>query len=834
MSGTQSALLGSSSPPVGGFIDFPSAAPQLVTTGAQKYLRSGTTALASTYPTVPADLVGTINAYSKLDANLIPNHPINVGFGSCTASSSACCISFQSPGNTPWTPHNQYLYSTDGITWTPKQFPIANIWGGVMWSGTMFVVWGFSNVYCTSTDGINWIQGSIPTTVTGSALYINEISFQNNLYIAVDGAPSTWTYTPCAAGATGFWKSTDCITWTKVTLTAASNSVAAYGAYNGSNPYVLFYAVWGSVAWNGTTWCAIETPSAYPASDGAVTGGGGGIWMNQNRSATSTDLVNWTYRTNVPSGTGYNTMWMHKRIKFLNGKFYLLRSATITYVWDTVDTYNLSSHTELGSTYASSDNGVTFAALSGVSITGRDVFAISSTLYMYGGSSGGWGGSTAQVLLKSTDSGATWGNQNTSCFGGANLQINTGASPVAYFNSKMICHAANFIGTNTQAQMKLYSSSDLGVTWVDNMNFTNCTSFSGVAYGNGVHVLINGYSTALESAYSALPSYPGMQTKLYHYSNDKGATWQTKAFPKYGVWTDVQWNGTYFFAVSPIRDQATSIANGTSLIYRSTDGINWTEMAIPASAAYYKVGFLPGKVILSGYNGWTTGAYTYSAVSTNSGTSWTVSGGATGPGLGYAYAWDNRKFTSNGTYIVAGGMPSYSTDGINWIALATTTNFTVNATSNFTTDGIGFYIYTAMQSVGAYTTDFVTYKALPVIDSTNTGTIKSMAYYNGIFYVYKAGYMYTSADNCMTWVKKYVPAGVPISNSIYNNGTVATGIDTDISIADGGSLITLYNTSISPTTTSKVMTGLIGNYILNTEFAKSNTEGTAIKYMRVQ
>lgn len=114
-----------------------------------------------------------------------------------------------------------YLYSTDGYTWTKGSFPYAGLWTDVAWdwvAGKFYVISssavnGDAKNYLTSTDGINWVLNTGKYTCTGNYLLVTDT------YVAF-----------CTAGASGG----ELIARTATKQREYAQSVSAYTLY--SNP----------------------------------------------------------------------------------------------------------------------------------------------------------------------------------------------------------------------------------------------------------------------------------------------------------------------------------------------------------------------------------------------------------------------------------------------------------------------------------------------------------------------------------------------------------------------------------------------------------------------
>ncbi len=253
------------------------------------------------------------------------------------------------------TMYNGFLASTDGLAWTSKSLPAAAAGmqtSRLLYANGTYVLLGYSGGSLASTDGTHWTA----STVTGTALTygngvfvaaggtggvnwsadgitwtaasvpstLDEVGFNNGLFMATDGshvytsadgktwalagAPSTYidddmsftsiANTMYATGILGVFTSTDDLAWTSVTMPVEGVSQVATGG--GKFVAVSYY---GAIA---TGPDAAHLTAVVPPTGGTLGAGlyahGRYLWTSGIGLRTSTDGTTWSQADFAPGG----------------------------------------------------------------------------------------------------------------------------------------------------------------------------------------------------------------------------------------------------------------------------------------------------------------------------------------------------------------------------------------------------------------------------------------------------------------------------------------------------------------------------------------------------
>jgi hypothetical protein len=304
-----------------------------------------------------------------------------------------------------------------GSTWTTYTLPSEQSTTAAVYDGSKFIAVGNNGPELTSTDGITWAhtQRALTNNITG--LFV----VSQDTYLAVEGnagypnrvfsttnAGKTWDWNYVAgspnlydihyngsqyvavggitAGTVGkIYTSTDLITWTTITTTAANN--------------------FKSIAYSGSIYVAVANNSTSTAP---ANGTAGTIW-------SSPDGSTWTQRS--PS-TSFN------RVKWLGGQFIAVvsNSTTSGTIYTSSDGINWTSRYSLanalmidvaysGTTYVVVAAGTTnkiFTSPDGINWTPRMTSAIPTLERVEYGAGVFMAATIASGSYISTDDGITW------------------------------------------------------------------------------------------------------------------------------------------------------------------------------------------------------------------------------------------------------------------------------------------------------------------------------------------------------------------------------------------------------------------------------------------
>ena len=220
----------------------------------------------------------------------------------------------------------------------------------------------------------------------------------------------------------------------------------------------------------------------------------------------------------------------------------------------------------------------------------------------------------------------------------------SGTGTVVAVNSTVVAIAT---GSNITTR-----SVDGGITWTAGGNLPTTTTWTSIAYGNGVWVAVATGGTANA------------------YSTDGGQTWTAgAALPASTTWTSVDYGAGKFVAVASGGTQAAS----------STDlGLTWTSRTLPSSSDWSSVAFGNNRFVAVS-SGATTSAYSLDGIT------WTAS--AT-PAAFTAITYGQGTFLAVGLTTTASSSP----DGVVWTSRTISTSNSaavafgnVNRTGKFVT-----------------------------------------------------------------------------------------------------------------------------------------------------
>jgi len=180
----------------------------------------------------------------------------------------------------------QYVYSSDGVTWTTGTTPASSLQKLFFINGLFFAIGSSCQIY-TSPDGVAWTARS---TATGASSALN-LFYENGRYFMT--------------GTSGYMTSTDAVTWTLVT----TNGTQIRGLkYFGGRYWSCGLNVPMRYSTDGTTWttpstiAGITNNTSINVFDIQVANG---ILFAQVASGilfTSLDGAIWTYKTSMSGG----------------------------------------------------------------------------------------------------------------------------------------------------------------------------------------------------------------------------------------------------------------------------------------------------------------------------------------------------------------------------------------------------------------------------------------------------------------------------------------------------------------------------------------------------
>jgi hypothetical protein len=206
-------------------------------------------------------------------------------------------VAFPSSGTTA-------LYSSDGINWTSTTLPVSATWSTIGYTGTRFVAapFGSSTTGVWSSDGINWNVSTLPSgyfwfrTSGGNGVVIVTTAASNVTARTTDGVTWTLSSTPassalwCNAASNGnnwaivpYCNNDTSVISSSLRSTDNANSFA----YGGNLPSA---GIWYSVAYAKGNFVTVMLRTAYygynPNNRGAYSSDGGVTWNAVTLPAT--------------------------------------------------------------------------------------------------------------------------------------------------------------------------------------------------------------------------------------------------------------------------------------------------------------------------------------------------------------------------------------------------------------------------------------------------------------------------------------------------------------------------------------------------------------------
>ena len=544
---------------------------------------------------------------------------------------------------------NIFAYSTDGINWTQGTMPASTFWRSVTYGNGKFVAVAYqSNTFAYSTDGINWTQGTMPAST-----FWRSVTYGNGKFVAIAWSSNIFAY------------STDGINWTQGTMPSKQYwKSVCYG--NGKFVAVSDQSIVFAYSTDGITWTQGTMPKVNTGWYSVCYGNSNFVTVSGYTFAYSTDGINWTEGTM----NQYCNL-----VCYGNGKFVAINYGSNTSKFDYLtlpDTYyQFSGWNKSG----------TFNITSDTSITGR------------------W---TQKSKLSVTYS---WTNAPTGMTSTVPAKV-TGLMPnetVAvdskYTNKSAYKDTTNkkyykFSGWNKSGEFNITSNTSISGSW-DNGTAVNdawtTTYFyaTGVddyfvdrvgstygCYGNGIYVVIAGYSTDYYLMYSTNGAtwnvgyhtttsiqkvcygngkfVATMFTSNYVLYSTNGKTWSKSTVSSTNrKWYPCKYCNGYYIIIE---------SRGQYFAY-STNATSWTEVASGFTSDYYDIAYGAGKYVAISHNSMTN------RYSTNL-TTWTSSTIGSSTDNWNAIIYENNIFVA-----ISNTKIMYSTDGINWTQASSLNDF---------------------------------------------------------------------------------------------------------------------------------------------------------------
>ena len=494
-------------------------------------------------------------------------------------------------------------YTSDSIIqelgeWTAGTMPSEQRWSSVCYGNGKYVATssslttsGTSNVFAYSTDGINWTQGTMPIRE-----YWHSVCYGNGKFVAIAWSSNIFAY------------STDGVTWTQGTMPSSDYwSSVCYGT--GMFVAVCNQSIVFAYSTDGITWTQGTMPNSHGWSSVCYgTGMFVAIYTGSNIFAYSTDGITWTKGRTPDQGSS---------VCYGNGKFVAIdggtNSSTFIYLTSPSTYYQFSGLNKSGTFNITSDTSIT----------------------------GSW---TQKSKLSVTYS---WTNAPTGMTSTVPAKV-TGLMPnetvvvdSKYTNKSAYKDTTNkkyykFSGWNKSGEFNITSNTNISGSW-DNETTVNdawtTTYFdaTGVGddfvdrvgstygcYGNGVYVVIAGYSTDYYLMYSTngttwnvgYTTTTSIQkvcygngkfvatvfTSNYILYSTNGKSWSKATVSSTNrKWYPCKYCNGYYIIIE---------SRGQYFAY-STNATSWTEVASGFTSDYYDIAYGAGKYVAISQNSMT-------------------------------------------------------------------------------------------------------------------------------------------------------------------------------------------------------------------------------------
>ena len=666
------------------------------------------------------------------------------------------------------------LYSTNGISWNNVNNSVFDLGLSVAWNGSLWVSGGknmITNKQCiyTSSNGVDWTASNNSNTffVTNASIggqckaiiwskvnntWIASGSSNNNNTVVISSSNgSTWTNISGLGGSGG-----GSSLFTTICNGLASNRLTSVAVGNSSNSiaYTSNITNFGNFTYANNVFTNEVTSITWTGSKFLAVSG------TKEQIATSPNGIDWTFVENNNVSNRYNSICSQNELPQVFSPII----TPITYTLNIPITFTFTLNfwnVNISNLYLyiardqSLGNILYIKQVTGFNVD-QPIFTADITItdvYTY------------YFVISNQSNPANFNNPGA-YYETINIPINYGISPLP------------IIAVGGKQNNNIFSYSTNTNTWTNKVNTTLTAPIINITYDNSMWLIAT-------------------QTGLY-YSTDNTNIYATNADTHLskGIVNDIAWNGSKWIAVG--------IANNTSAIITSTNGITWSSVAndiFKTSASSVTWNNTLSKWYIGGSNYkslWVAGCsgnpqsfiYSYDGMtwSSNSNTLFNVCNNikyngymwiAVGTGsnkMAYSYdgiSWDpitnnNTFFTScfaiewNGKLWVAGGNNTVSpnsimvsTDGLNWTPSNNSTSILQVAyalgysTTMWVAGGTPLNGYNSL----AYSTDALTWTASNNGNSIFSSVCTAVAN-NGTLWV--AGGSGTNSlaysSNGMTWI----------------------------------------------------------------------------------
>lgn len=601
---------------------------------------------------------------------------------------------------------NTAIFSTDGINWSPKTFPLATGWrSAASGNGKTVVVGAPTSNYVYSSDRQTWTVGTLP--YSGGS---NKVVYANGIFVSI-GLSST----------NNIAYSSDGINWSLANVPILSNQaliniVYANGIFLVTGSKFVLYSENG-ISWKISRLPQITNVQALSYGDNTfIILGVDNFGSSLKYSLISKNGVDWT----VGSMPNYN--W--SSIAYGNGKFVAVSGR---------ESYS-------GQEIAYSTDGLSWTMITGYSL---DYYAQKQIVYNNFAKKFMVFSSSSYVDV--SEDGVVWSKQEV-----VSPYTNNSGWPGYYASWSQF----NIMLQKTKSiknQIDSISNSLEKDNYNDNIEFLslkkNLTALSNNVDISNSQILVKNKDNILMT----IGNQSGSTTEFL-YSID-GISWTKSYVPANTTWRSLSYlNGKI-------------ILFAYSLAFYSTDAVTWTQISLPYSAEWSSSAYgnnkyiaMPSKTSLSSYYLKSTDGISWTSSSITSGTWGAVAYGngkfiavetQSGGGKRYAYSTDGESFTIDTTSLPAGNwgnivyknnlfiltptgsnaggayalVGAYSADGVTW------TSFTYPASLPFSVEYIqGTYVFFATNTSGPsssplyYTTNFINWTTVNIDQNSTIGS----------------------------------------------------------------------------------------------------------------
>jgi hypothetical protein len=559
---------------------------------------------------------------------------------------------------------NRIMTSPDGITWTVRSTQ-SNLWAAIVWSPELglFCIFSLLGQISTSPDGITWTP---------------QVNPNSNSITAAAWSPELGLFAAVSENGTNrIITSPDGITWTeriqpedntwKAIVWSPELGMFCACSQSGTNRVMTSF---DGITWTGrtpsaNTWNTIEWSSEL------------GLFcmlaISSNATATSPDGITWTSSADI-EGNQWNSLSWASGL----GLFYAIASTGTNRSATSPDGVNWTPHlaSELnqwrGVAWSPELNMLAAVSQGGtnrIMITKGDNLVFSSTT-LNGSTSGSL---TMKAAAATTDYELTW----PAAVGGAGDRLETDASGVLSWQPTS---TATVLPGSTSGELTLEAAA---VTTSHTLTWPAATGV------NGQHLQTDSTGTLAWADTITQVDDPTSQVV-------QRPEWN------YTVATSTMHEATYAESID------TYCAVGSSRIYTSTNGVNWTQQTNAISSTWIDVAWSP--TIGSGM--FVKIAASYAMYSPDAGVTWAASAPLVSASSWAAVAWSNKleifcavgngttMTTSNGTTWVnsSTGVGAFAYNSIVW-SPALAIFCAVGAGQNMiSSDGISWTVGTATNS----------------------------------------------------------------------------------------------------------------------------------------